>query len=203
MTAAGRSFSSGRRRRSKPAPPRRAGASAWHKPRATASGFSPARAGICSSNAAATDVLGNGRWSTTMSRIVSVWLPRWPITRFLAAQALAPTNKPVDPERPFVLVVAASGGLHIAALNAAAEAQGLAVGELLADARAKAVKGFRCTRSMPRPTMPRCAASLCGRRATRRPPRPGAGISGTTRTAPTVSSSTSKARRICSAARTN
>jgi protein ImuB len=44
----------------------------------------------------------------------------------------------VDPERPFVLVVAASGGLHIAALNAAAEAQGLAVGEPLADARAKA-----------------------------------------------------------------
>ena len=73
-----------------------------------------------------------------MSRIVSVWLPRWPITRFLAAQALAPTNKPVDPERPFVLVVAASGGLHIAALNTAAEAQGLAVGESLADARAKA-----------------------------------------------------------------
>jgi protein ImuB len=73
-----------------------------------------------------------------MSRIVSVWLPRWPITRFLAAQALAPSNKPVDPDRPFVLVVAASGGLHIAALNAAAEDQGLTVGEPLADARAKA-----------------------------------------------------------------
>jgi protein ImuB len=73
-----------------------------------------------------------------MSRIVSVWLPRWPITRFLAAQALAPSSKPVDPDRPFVLVVAASGGLHIAALNAAAEDQGLTVGEPLADARAKA-----------------------------------------------------------------
>jgi protein ImuB len=34
--------------------------------------------------------------------------------------------------------MAASGGLHIAALNAAAEAAGLAVGESLADARAKA-----------------------------------------------------------------
>jgi protein ImuB len=73
-----------------------------------------------------------------MSRIVSVWLPRWPITRFLAAQALAPTSKPVDPDRPFVLAIAASGGLHIAALNAAAEAAGLTAGESLADARAKA-----------------------------------------------------------------
>ncbi len=44
----------------------------------------------------------------------------------------------MDPERPFVLVIAASGGLHIAALNAAAEDQGLAVGEPLADAQAKA-----------------------------------------------------------------
>jgi protein ImuB len=44
----------------------------------------------------------------------------------------------VDPDRPFVLVIAANGGLHIAALNTAAEDQGLAVGESLADARAKA-----------------------------------------------------------------
>ena len=44
----------------------------------------------------------------------------------------------MDPDRPFVLVVAASGGLHIAALNAAAQDHGLAVGETLADARAKA-----------------------------------------------------------------
>ncbi len=50
----------GRRRRWKPAPPQRAGASARRKPRATVSGFSRARAGICSSNAAATDVLANG-----------------------------------------------------------------------------------------------------------------------------------------------
>jgi protein ImuB len=46
--------------------------------------------------------------------------------------------KPVDPERPFVLVVAGAGGPRIAALNEAAEAAGLAVGEPLADARAKA-----------------------------------------------------------------
>ena len=49
---------------------------------------------------------------------------------------------------------------------------------------------------MPPPTMPRCAGWRCGRRATRRPPRPGA-----RKTAPTVFFSTSKAPRICSAAR--
>ena len=46
--------------------------------------------------------------------------------------------KTVDPERPFVLVIAGTGGPRIAALNEAAEATGLAVGEPLADARAKA-----------------------------------------------------------------
>ena len=73
-----------------------------------------------------------------MSRIVSVWLPRWPILRFLAAQAKKPSEQPVAPEWPFVLVIAAAGGPRIAALNEAAEAAGLAVGEPLADARAKA-----------------------------------------------------------------
>src|SRR5271170_2166234 len=73
-----------------------------------------------------------------MSRIVSVWLPRWPIRRFLAAQAKTPSHTPVAPDRPFVLTVTAPGGPHIAALNEAAEAAGLAVGEPLADARAKA-----------------------------------------------------------------
>ena len=48
------------------------------------------------------------------------------------------SGKPVDPERLFVLVVAGAGGPRIAALNEAAEAAGLAVGEPLADARAKA-----------------------------------------------------------------
>ncbi|MFZ1920156.1 MAG: DNA polymerase Y family protein [Xanthobacteraceae bacterium] len=77
-----------------------------------------------------------------MSRIVSVWLPRWPIRRFLVAQALAqaiaPSVAPVDPDRPFVLAVTASGGPRIAALNEAAEAAGLVPGEPVADARAKA-----------------------------------------------------------------
>jgi protein ImuB len=73
-----------------------------------------------------------------MSRIVSVWLPRWPILRFLAAQANHRSGEPVDPDQPFVLAVTASGGPRIAALNEAAEAAGLARGDTLADARAKA-----------------------------------------------------------------
>jgi protein ImuB len=77
-----------------------------------------------------------------MSRIVSVWLPRWPILRSLAAQrknpSAKPVEKPVDPAAPFVLVTAAAGGPRIVALNEPAEALGLAIGEPLADARAKA-----------------------------------------------------------------
>ncbi len=72
-----------------------------------------------------------------MSRIVSVWLPRWPILRFLTAQTKKSSGEPVDPDRPFVLVITATEGPRIAALNEAAEAAGLAHGEPLADARAK------------------------------------------------------------------
>ncbi len=84
-----------------------------------------------------------------MSRIVSVWLPRWPILRFLAAQAKQTKNhlqQVVDPDRPFVLVIAVPGGPRIAALNEAAQAAGLSPGEPLADARAKA--GFLQVRAV-------------------------------------------------------
>jgi protein ImuB len=56
----------------------------------------------------------------------------------LAAQAKQPTEHPIAPDQPFVLAMAAAGGPHITALNAAAEAAGLSRGEPLADARAKA-----------------------------------------------------------------
>jgi protein ImuB len=56
----------------------------------------------------------------------------------LAAQTKQPSDKPVDPDAPFVLAVTGTGGPRIAALNAAAEALGLMPGEPLADARAKA-----------------------------------------------------------------
>jgi protein ImuB len=74
-----------------------------------------------------------------MPRIVSVWLPRWPILRFLAAQARAPrSSASVDPARPFVLAADVSGTPRVAATNEAAEADGIWIGEALADARAKA-----------------------------------------------------------------
>ncbi|MGC1234521.1 MAG: DNA polymerase Y family protein, partial [Xanthobacteraceae bacterium] len=72
-----------------------------------------------------------------MSRIVSVWLLRWPIYRFLAAQAISPAGKLIDAERPFVLAIAATGGLRIAVMNEAAENAGIAIGDPVADARAK------------------------------------------------------------------
>ncbi|HEY2134975.1 MAG TPA: DNA polymerase Y family protein [Xanthobacteraceae bacterium] len=71
-----------------------------------------------------------------MPRIVSVWLPRWPILRFLAAQTRR-SSAPVDPARPFVLTADVSGTPCIAALNTAAEAETIRIGDTLADARAK------------------------------------------------------------------
>src|SRR5215472_3315317 len=73
-----------------------------------------------------------------MSRIVSVWLPRWPIKRFLMTPAISPAGKPIDPERPFVLAIPATGGLRIAAMNETAEDAGIVAGDPVADARAKA-----------------------------------------------------------------
>ncbi|WP_119390087.1 Y-family DNA polymerase [Taklimakanibacter lacteus] len=70
-----------------------------------------------------------------MRRIVSVWLPRWPILRFLTAQE---AGNSVTPDQPFVLTVEASGGPRIAATNPAAERNGLFIGQTLSDARAKA-----------------------------------------------------------------
>ncbi len=73
-----------------------------------------------------------------MPRIVSVWLPRWPILRFLAAQARTRrAGAPVDPDKPFVIAADVSGTPRIAAANPAAEADGIEIGEALADARAK------------------------------------------------------------------
>jgi protein ImuB len=71
-------------------------------------------------------------------RIVSVWLDRWPVRRYLKAQDRTRCGAPVDPQRPFVLAAEASGGPRVAGLNEAAEAEGVALGEGIADARAKA-----------------------------------------------------------------
>jgi protein ImuB len=68
-----------------------------------------------------------------------VWLPRWPILRFLRAQE-TPSHgaAPVDPDQPFVLSAPAAGGPRLTAVNEAAEALDLQSGDRLADARAKA-----------------------------------------------------------------
>src|SRR5262249_5709484 len=70
----------------------------------------------------------------------------WPILRFLAAQAKQentnhPSAAPVDPHEPFVLAVTGSGGPRIAALNEAAEAAGLSLGQALAGAPPKTRRG--------------------------------------------------------------
>jgi protein ImuB len=72
-----------------------------------------------------------------MARIVSVFLHRWPILRFLGAQARNPLSPAIDPQRAFVLSLDVSGTPRVAALNDAAERAGLTRGDTLADARAK------------------------------------------------------------------
>jgi protein ImuB len=77
--------------------------------------------------------------NSPVSRIVSVWLPRWPILRFFTEQARSlASRKAIDGKRPFVLAAAAAGGPRVAAVNAAAEADGIGAGDPVADARARA-----------------------------------------------------------------
>lgn len=57
--------------------------------------------------------------------------------RLLSAQASAPADAAIDPRRPLVLVAPGQGGARIVALNRAAREGGLAVGELVSNARSK------------------------------------------------------------------
>ena len=61
-------------------------------------------------------------------RIVSVWLPHWPITRRRQAS--------LSPNKPPVIVETVRGVRRLAATGAEAEALGLRPGQPLADARA-------------------------------------------------------------------
>ena len=73
-----------------------------------------------------------------MARIVSIWLPRWPIQRYLVAQARKVlSHERIESRRPFILVADAAGGPCIAALNTAAERDGLRLQDKAADARAR------------------------------------------------------------------
>jgi len=84
------------------------------------------------------DAQASGLSSGTMSRIVSVWLKAWPITRLLSVQASgASADAAIDPRRPLVLVAPAKGGTRIVSLNRAAQRAGLAKDALLSNARSK------------------------------------------------------------------
>ena len=66
-----------------------------------------------------------------MRRIVSVWLPLWPIERMSRATPVA-----VPDDLPLALVEPGSHGIRITAVNAKAAAEGVRVGQALTDARA-------------------------------------------------------------------
>jgi protein ImuB len=66
-----------------------------------------------------------------MKRIVSVWLPLWPIERMRRAQPSL-----VPGEAPLALVEAGTHGIRITAVNPQAAEQGARIGQALADARA-------------------------------------------------------------------
>jgi protein ImuB len=69
-----------------------------------------------------------------MRRMVSVWLPEWPITSFRRARAAATPAPPDD--RPFALTLRAGQGVMLHAVNDAARRLGLHPGQTHADARA-------------------------------------------------------------------
>jgi protein ImuB len=74
-----------------------------------------------------------------MKRVVSVWLPDWPITVWRKARLARPARDPSSPppeDAPFVLVDRGARGLTLSALNPAARALGLSRGQSHADARA-------------------------------------------------------------------
>jgi protein ImuB len=78
-----------------------------------------------------------------MTRIVSVWLPDLPIERLRRdlrrAQKRGPQSQPDSPQtnrRPFALVATGARGRTITAVNRSAQAEGVYVGQRLADARA-------------------------------------------------------------------
>jgi len=62
-------------------------------------------------------------------RILSVWLPHWPITRLSR-------NVCVSPDRPLVTIEAIRGVRHLVAVGMHGEAHGLRPGQTLTDARA-------------------------------------------------------------------
>ena len=111
-----------------------------------------------------------------MSRIVSVSLPRWPILRFMAAQARTSASPaPLDPEQPFVLAADAFGGPLIPALNSAASGKACRPATRWPTRAPRPAVRCRCALSIEPRIRPPCGGWRCGRPATRRPYRLGRG----------------------------
>lgn len=73
-----------------------------------------------------------------MRRIVSLWLPHFPIERLIRAARRHGKPPPMGPGQPLALVESGAHGLRLAACDERARARGLRPGERLADARARA-----------------------------------------------------------------
>ena len=70
-----------------------------------------------------------------MKRLVSVWLPQWPIERMRRTRpGLVPAPHPGESEPAFALVESGTHGLVLSAVNARARRDGLHIGQRLADA---------------------------------------------------------------------
>ncbi len=75
--------------------------------------------------------LGRKFWSGVMKRVVSIWIPDWPIVRIARARRGC-----VPHSQPFALIVSGVHGLTISAVNTTARLEGVAIGTSLADVRA-------------------------------------------------------------------
>ncbi|MBN33877.1 MAG: hypothetical protein CMM46_03710 [Rhodospirillaceae bacterium] len=80
-------------------------------------------------------------WSGIVRRVISVWLPRWPVDRLRREHRIrrksstSPSVRP-DDTQPFALATAGRDGLVLSAVNQQAEIEGLKSGMRLADAHA-------------------------------------------------------------------
>ena len=78
-------------------------------------------------------------WSGTVKRVISIWLPRWPIDRLCrerAQESAGATQSAAVGPTPFALIAAGRRGPVLWSVDCAAGAAGLHCGMRLADARA-------------------------------------------------------------------
>src|SRR5262245_55959385 len=119
---------------------RRAAAGRWQAfprcHRRSTSGRRESRPGGSSFGAAGGGNRDASQWNGIMRRIVSLWLPLFPVEQLMRARQKAGEPLP-PPEAPFALVTAEAKGMRLAAINRVAQRLGLMQGDRLADARAR------------------------------------------------------------------